>query len=85
MLCKLGSAGQMRTQYYCCGSCQKGLCPSSQSPGHRTPGSAHTPRGRERGKHWWGQGTHLIRKVGLDLVIQLPAEDGEKEGPVSRG
>lgn len=30
-----------------------------------------------------GPGTHLIRKIGLHLVVQLPAEGGEEERSVS--
>lgn len=33
----------------------------------------------------WGQGTYLVGEIGLDLVIQLSAEGGEREGPVNGG
>lgn len=32
-----------------------------------------------------GQGTYLVGEIGLDLVVQLSAEGGEREGPVSGG
>lgn len=35
--------------------------------------------GEEEGA-WWGQGTYLIREIGLDLVVQLPERVGRKRG-----
>lgn len=46
-----------------------------QDTGH--PGPHHAPR--------VGKGTYLVGEIGLDLVIQLSAEGGEREGPVNRG
>lgn len=57
------------------------LLPEGALPG-RTPRAHHTPERRRGARRGWGWGdTHLVRKVGLDLVVQLPVEGGEK-GPV---
>lgn len=62
------------------GSCQRGSALSGGARARDAQGPSHTgaEEKSKAGRRGGGTGTHLIRKIGLDLVVQLPVEGGEK-------